>query len=724
MKTLSILIITFLLGVSVFSQEKRLGLVIGNGSYEKGALLNPENDARAIEKALKGIGFEVIRFENLGQKDMAKAIDDFGNRLKKYDVGLFFYAGHGVQSKGFNYLLPVDAKIFSESDVEFNCIRADRVLAKMEDAKNKVNVVILDACRDNPFERSWTRSARGKGLATMTAPVGSIIAFATSPGTTASDGTGENGLYTSGLLSFINEPGITAIQMFQKVTAYVYKKSQNIQLPWISTSLTGDFYLVPGTGKGDNTEVLSRTDATAGLTNPEKSVVVLPFRNLTGKSDQDYLIQGQNDALISELCMISQVKPLRVLSGMTAASISTATKPIPEIAAEINVDYIVEGSVINASDSINLQLRMVQAFPEEKLVWAKSFKSDIANVQKLYNNIAGQIAGKMSLGLTAENIVKLPGPRKINPATYSTYLRGMYNISLFTDEGLKKGIAYMNEVLRLDPGDPFAYAGLALGYMEIAHGPLDTGDALEKAEAAALQAIRLDSTLAECYTAYAAVEQYYLGKFDVAMKYFKKALALNPNSAITHYHYSWGLYWYGKMDEAIAEHKLAQKYDPFNPQHTAWLGGLYYYRGNYDDALRECNKALEIQKDYPISYYLMGDCYVAQNKNDEAIAMHKKLSDLYPEWSWALGKTYAVTGHEKEARQIIDGILKGDISPFHAWGLAVVYCALGEKDEAMKWLDHTPRHAWMPWVKVLPAFNSLHGDPQFEAFVKKVAPND
>ena len=461
MKNFVLITITFLFCISASSQEKRLALVIGNGNYAKNALANPVNDAKSIEEALKGIGFEVQRFDNLGQKEMARAIDDFGNKLRNYDVGLFFYAGHGVQSKGFNYLIPVDARLFSESDVEYNCVRADRVLGKMEDAKNKINLVILDACRDNPFERSWTRTAKGRGLATMTAPVGSVIAFATSPGNTASDGTGKNGLYTSGLLTYVSEPGITAMQMFQKVTAFVFKKSDKQQLPWVSTSLTGDFYLVPGSGKADNTEVLSRPDAKISEVNPERSVVVLPFKNLTGKPDQDYLVQGQNDALISELCMISQVKPLRVLSGKTASVIASTSRSIPEIANEINVDYIIEGSVLNAGDSINLQLRLIQAYPDERLIWAQIYKSDLSNIFKLYDNIAGQIVSKLGIDLTPENLVTLPSPRKINPETYKLYLRGMYNIKLETLESIKKGIDYLNEAISLDPADAFAYSALA-----------------------------------------------------------------------------------------------------------------------------------------------------------------------------------------------------------------------------------------------------------------------
>jgi uncharacterized protein (TIGR02145 family) len=240
-----VIILSFLILVSIisYSQEKRLALVIGNGIYEYGGtLLNPENDAKAMANALKSLEFDVIEYENIDMIPMKKAIDNFGMKLINYDVGLFFYAGHGVQVKGYNYLIPADAKIYSENDVEFSCVEVGRVLAKMEDAKNKMNIVILDACRDNPFERSWTRSAKGRGLAYMSAPVGSIIAYATAPGSTASDGTGDNGLYTSALLKNMIEPGIKIEDVFKKVRIMVKEQSNEAQIPWESTSLEGDFY--------------------------------------------------------------------------------------------------------------------------------------------------------------------------------------------------------------------------------------------------------------------------------------------------------------------------------------------------------------------------------------------------------------------------------------------------------------------------------------------------
>ncbi len=221
--------------------QKRLALVIGNGSYTGSVLANPENDARAMQNVLLQYGFDVLKYENLNQAQMKKAMDEFGNRLKNYDIGLFFYAGHGIQSKGYNYLIPVDADLKSEEQVEYDCVQADRILALMEASGTDVNIIILDACRNNPFERSWTRSSTGKGLAFMNAPKGSLIAYATAPGSTASDGSGNNGLYTSALLESIKIPKINILQVFQNVRVIVSDKSEGRQIPWESTSLTGDF---------------------------------------------------------------------------------------------------------------------------------------------------------------------------------------------------------------------------------------------------------------------------------------------------------------------------------------------------------------------------------------------------------------------------------------------------------------------------------------------------
>lgn len=251
MKTYFSIIALMLLSIVSSAQiyTKRLALVIGNSDYQNGGSLpNPVNDANAISISLQSVGFEVMKYQNVTQKEMKQAINAFGQKLKGYEVGLFYYAGHGIQNKGMNYMIPIEADLQSEEQVEFDCVAADRVLAYMDAAQAKVNVIIMDACRNNPFERSWHRSTAGNGLAMMNAPTGSLIAYATAPGRVASDGAGSNGLYTSALLKYLGDPKLSIEQVFKRVRTEVTEKSSGAQVPWETTSLTGDdFYFATST---------------------------------------------------------------------------------------------------------------------------------------------------------------------------------------------------------------------------------------------------------------------------------------------------------------------------------------------------------------------------------------------------------------------------------------------------------------------------------------------
>jgi hypothetical protein len=220
---------------------KRIALVIGNGAYTKAPpLKNPPNDARDMAATLRTLSFDVTSGINTNQRDMKRLIREFGQKLKSGGSGLFYYAGHGVQSKGRNYLVPIDADIQSEAEVEDSGVDASLVLNYMDDAQNGLNIVILDACRNNPFARSF-RSATD-GLAQVDAPTGTLIAYATAPGRVASDGTGQNGLYTSELLKQMRVPGLSATEMFMRVRAEVMKQTGNKQVPWEASSLVGSFY--------------------------------------------------------------------------------------------------------------------------------------------------------------------------------------------------------------------------------------------------------------------------------------------------------------------------------------------------------------------------------------------------------------------------------------------------------------------------------------------------
>lgn len=240
----------------------RVALVIGNSAYPLVPLRNPANDARDIAAKLKRLGFDVIVRTDVRQKEMLRSLTEFGDKVQAGTEVLFFYAGHGMQVRGKNYLIPIDAEIRNESSVSSEAVDVDQLLDKLAPAR--LSMVILDACRNNPFERRFRGG--GQGLAQINAPTGTLIAYATAPGKVAADGEGRNGLYTSELLAAMDVPGIKIEDVFKRVRANVVRKSGEAQTPWESSSLTGDFYFTQGSlpqGTTDNRASLLNDAETA-----------------------------------------------------------------------------------------------------------------------------------------------------------------------------------------------------------------------------------------------------------------------------------------------------------------------------------------------------------------------------------------------------------------------------------------------------------------------------
>lgn len=277
------------LGLDTPATEKRVALVIGNSAYEAGPLRNPVNDARDVAGALEALGFEIVNKDkmfDLSRNDMRRAIRSFGEKLRGGGgVGLFYYAGHGMQVKGVNYLIPVDARLETEEEVEYEAVDAGFVLAQMEAARNSANILILDACRNNPFARSF-RSA-DKGLAQMTAPSGTIIAYATAPGSVAADGSGRNGLYTQELLKNMRTGGLSIEEVFKRVRISVRGATDGKQTPWEASSLTGDFYFVEG-----RTTTLFREDFSS---NERAWYEVSGDERVMARADGVYKIENRTD---------------------------------------------------------------------------------------------------------------------------------------------------------------------------------------------------------------------------------------------------------------------------------------------------------------------------------------------------------------------------------------------------------------------------------------------
>jgi len=243
------------------TEGRRVALVIGNGGYAKTQLKNPVNDARDMAEELKSAGFKTTCLMDAGKREMNAAIAEFGQRLDSAQVGLFFFAGHGMQVNGRNYLLPIGAEIRNEAEVEYEAVDANRVLSQMNLARAEVNIVILDACRDNPY-RSMFRSVNSNGLANLDAPKGTLIAYATSPGKVAADGRGRNSPYTKHLLHAVRTSLPIEIA-FKQVRARVMGETGGKQVPWESSSLVDDFFFkAPGAG---DVRVAAKDDSDAEL---------------------------------------------------------------------------------------------------------------------------------------------------------------------------------------------------------------------------------------------------------------------------------------------------------------------------------------------------------------------------------------------------------------------------------------------------------------------------
>lgn len=446
------------------------------------------------------------------------------------------------------------------------------------------------------------------------------------------------------------------------------------------------------------------------------TIAVLPLENLSGDPGQQYFVDGMHEALITGL---SKVTALRVTSRTSANVYRITNKLLPEIGRELRVASVIEGSVFRSGNRIRITLQLIDAATDQHL-WARTYDRDIEDVLALQSEVARTVAREIRVELTPREETRLATAPKVDPATYELYLRGTFFLNKSTPEDFAKGMDFLHQAVERNPADPLAWAGLAFGYITLGHGPAPPPDAWPKARAAALRALKLDPDLAEGHAALADIKLYYEWDWEGAEQAFKRAFELNSSDAFNHYHYAWYLALFGRMDEAIIEHKQARDLDPFFPLHTAWLGGLYWIDGRPEEAAAEALKSLEMDPDFAHGLYVLGEAYTALGRIDEAVEAHRRMVTVAPDWSWALGRTYALAGREGEARKIAAQLEGAVATPWRAYGLVTLYAALGENDDAFRWLAFDQPHGWIPWVRIMPPYQPLRNDPRFGDFLKRL----
>jgi len=449
-----------------------------------------------------------------------------------------------------------------------------------------------------------------------------------------------------------------------------------------------------------------------------KSLAVLPLQNLTGDPEQEYFVDGMTEALISNL---GKIGALQVRSRTSIMQYKSVKKPLPEIARELNVDAVVEGSVVRVAEQVRISAQLIHALTDTHL-WVESYERDLRDVLALQSEVARAIARQIEITLTPDQEARLAATRPVNPETYEAYLKGMFHLNKMTPEGTEKGLDYLRQAIEKDPEDSLAYGALALGYAVSAHGPGALPDVSALATSTALKALELDDTLAEAHAALAINKLYGDWDWETVEQSFQSALKFNPTLTVTRAHYSWYLQLFGRTDEALAQMRRVQELDPLSPLWPAWQGWQYLLAEQYKEAIDEAHKSLELAPDFPVALNVLGCVYTEEGMHDDAIAAYQKAAALSPVWRPRLARTYAKAGRRSEARLILAEV-EADPTPWDILFIAEVYAVLGEKDQAFQWLDRAfgpPHHSYLPWIKHFPGFQPLRDDPRFDNLLRRM----
>jgi TolB-like protein/Flp pilus assembly protein TadD len=460
---------------------------------------------------------------------------------------------------------------------------------------------------------------------------------------------------------------------------------------------------------------------------PRNALAVLPFQNITGDAEQEYLAAGLHDALITTL---STVSALTVKASSSTGVYRNVVQPVGQTARELAARHIIEGSVFRDVDHVQVNVRLIDAATEQT-VWSESYQRPLEDVLTLQNEIARTVTREIRVKLTPDEEQRLATVRKVDPVVHETYLRGMYHLNQFTPEGVRTGMAYLQQAVELGPDDPQAFAGLALGYSLIGHSASPPPGAFAAGRDAAARALELDPLFPAAHAAMAEIRLYHDWDWAGAEASFRRALQLNPNLEFSHGHYAWLLQLGGDLEGAIRHMRRAQQIAPLTPIFTAWLASLYWRDGQYERAAAEARKALEVNPDFPSAIYQLGGAYAARGLYDEALATFRRLKTLQPSLGrWGLGFTFAAMGLEGDAHQVIAELAEAP-GQKDIMMIGIMYGALGDEEKAMDWLEraYDERVDWLPWVGARAGGNTftraglepLADNPRYQRLVQRLA---
>jgi TolB-like protein/DNA-binding winged helix-turn-helix (wHTH) protein/Flp pilus assembly protein TadD len=454
-----------------------------------------------------------------------------------------------------------------------------------------------------------------------------------------------------------------------------------------------------------------------------RSLVVLPLENLSGDPSQDYFADGMTDELITRL---AQISALRVISRTSVMTYKNVRKPLAEIARELNVNTVVEGSVSRSGERVRVTAQLIDA-RNDNHIWADSYDEDIRDTLVLQSRVARAIAEQIRATLNPQEQVKLAKSRRISPDVYEAYLKGRYFWNKRTGEGLRTAIDYFNRAIESDPGYAEAYSGLADSYAvagDWKYGVLSPKEAFSRATAAAAKALALDDTLGEAHTSLAFALDLYGWDWDAAEAEYRQAIKLNPGYATAHQWYSWHLFMVGRNTDAMAELKRAESLDPLSLIIKADIADALCVARRYDEAVEQSEKTLKMDANFAIGHYELGQALAQKHMYDRAITEFQRAIELSGHsgaFDSNLGYAYAVSGRKEEAKKVVNDLeLRHDQNHSVDADIALIYVGLGDRDEAMIRLNKAFEARFKASILLRPAFDPLRPDPRFQDLLRRI----
>ena len=467
---------------------------------------------------------------------------------------------------------------------------------------------------------------------------------------------------------------------------------------------------------------LYRGNAKGAKQPPIRSLAVLPLKNLSGDPTQEYLADGMTEELIGRL---SGIHNLRVISRTSVMRLKDTHLSVPEIAKTLQVDAIVEGSVIREGKRIRVHAQLIRAATDEHF-WSEDYDRELRDVLSLQSDVAQAIARRVEVTITGEEHARLSSARTVDPEAYEAYLKGRYYWNKRTADSMPKAALYFEQAISRDPGYGAAYSGLADCNSGLAwHGFMSPAEVLPKAYAAAQKAVEIDPQSAEAHASLALVLDHKWDWAGAAVE-FKRALELNPQYANAHHWYGDYLSIQGRHDEALVEAKRALELDPLNLMIGTWVGLRYYLARRYDGAIEQGRSTADLDPNFAAAHLILGESYAQQGKHNEALDELQKAAGLSgdsPLYMAQIGVSRAVAGEKKEALRVIrelqDTSGKRYVSPY---GVAQIYAALNDKEQTYKWLDtaYRDRAVWMSYLAVDPLFDSIRSEERFQDLLQRV----